>query len=130
MQEINDIAINLTRKIEADLVSAFMNKDSPHQPNFYRIRQTLLDTLQKYIEVFYVESKVSPMMLERMKPDQVEDYFRHEQERNAALMAREIFKRDDIVEKFVYEDDYSVYKSETSYLPVIKLKKLKEENER
>jgi len=54
----NEIAIELTKKLEHEIVFQFYN--NRESPSYFNIRRTILDILDKYLEVFTINEKISP----------------------------------------------------------------------
>lgn len=125
-QLINDLAIVLAKKIEGDLVQAFVSDDM--SPSFYNIRETLVKTLQENMDVMALESKDSPMMLKDMTPKQFEEWTNHQLEKSARALSSLILKSDDHFERFEFKDEYDRYRNITSSIIVLKAGKIARES--
>lgn len=127
MSALNDLAIVLTKKIEQDLVIAFMSQKH-HSPSFFNIRETILATLRQNMEVLSVEMKDSPMMLKDMPVKQREDYTNYQLEKCAHEVVKLIMKGDEFFEKYEFKDEYDHYRNVTRTIAVVKTGKIARES--
>lgn len=134
---VNDLAIILTKKIEGDLVYAFFsdaqcvsvcNSDSMplpdvnlnhKQPSFYNIRETILKSLNEYLDVLILKQKDSPMMLAQMSDSMRMDYTRDQERKIACDIVERIINSEDHFDISTY-DDKDYYRSKTRFIAVLK----------
>jgi len=125
MQNINGLAIFLTRKIDASIyrlcsdVTRADEKTIAQSPNYFQIREAILKTLEEYM----LELRVSTTFSEYDSdyPEEILKQIRkHRLEAEAHKVVSEIMSRKDVLDIHEYEDEYSRYKTVTKTLVVIR----------
>lgn len=146
MDTINDIAIYLAKRIEGALAQDFMPKLSAKEspaasdtvnlslpPSFYHTRRAIVRALEESIELFSGEQVESDYMLEQMPEKALMDYRNQLKERQAAELARAMLENPDISDKWMYapknSDGYAAYRNTRTTFAVIKLGKIKREEQ-
>lgn len=130
--ENNNLAIILTEKIIKDLVRARMFRgtvcyDSKSDnvtevvdniPNFYQVRETILTTLNKYIDTLYLDFSYDTATLDMMKPEHRKDFLESRLKEEAYSVVEKIIDSDEHFNKFYLGDRYTF--SERKYIQVLK----------
>ena len=124
--ELNDLAIVLTKKIEWKLYQVFGDKGKI-PPSFYNVRETILEVLKENMEVLAIEETESPRFARELKPELLERIVNDQLRSNACRVVEMIFKSKDHFDKFVFEDEYSYYKTTRRTIAVIKSAKIARE---
>lgn len=123
--ELNDLAIVLTKKIERNLVKAFLNQK--HPPSFFNIRENILEVLQENITILQVQTTESPEMMREMRPNRVEEYKNDQIKRATYQVIESIFESPDYFNKFIFEDDWDHFRKTTHSIAVVKTAKIVKE---
>lgn len=123
---LNNLAIVLTKKIEADLVEAFHEKGKI-PPSFYNIRRTLVETLENYMGDLAISESWDQKMLDSMTPQMAAGYKNHQLEKQACEIVKTIIESHDYFDKFEFKDEYDRYRSITRSIIVLKTGKIRKD---
>lgn len=145
MNEVNDIAIEIAKHIEKDLLSAFFSNRTPavaleespassisptfsEPPHFYRVRRIIVEVLERYIGVLYAEEHFSERVEENIPLELVKE-IRHQQRRKMAMaMVERLLEDPDVPESWKYRDD-NILRSTRLSLVFVKYGKLRRDRE-
>jgi len=136
----NDLAILLTKKIEASLVDLYVeserlattedacNFSSRKTPSIFNIRRDILEVLNEYLKVFYFRESESDRMIHDMPPGQYKEFKRHNLKKRASELVEKCLQEEDIFDVSVFEnndkDGYAYFRDTTYSIMVLESGKL------
>lgn len=127
--EENEIAIEITEKIQRDIVSLIISVARVDEsrvilhPSYYQIRQTILDVLLKYVKTCYVKYNYSPMEVERMINNK--EYWQSVHRRLAMQVGEKIFEAG-LYNKNDFVDERRYFGSKTFVVGILDYSKIEE----
>jgi hypothetical protein len=130
-QQLNDLAILITKKIENELVMLCYSvtqadpKTIRQAPNFYMIRHNILTALSEVMASFSVQINEAPESYRDIPPATVLEIQNYNLKKQAATVVEHILSSDDYVDKYVYEDEWSLYRSTTRTIVLVKAAAIK-----
>lgn len=125
-QRTNDLAIILTRKIEASVVrlcsdiTTLDEKSVGAAPNFFMIRSAILQTLEDYVDVLSVEVRSSPYHEAKLSDEIVKQIRDHELVKAVGHIVEEIMRDEKHFAVFETEDEFSRFRYTRRELMVMK----------
>jgi hypothetical protein len=147
MNDLNDLAIELTKKIESALVYAFapqisMNDDgstssqtngnSRLPPSTYHIRETILQTLANHVTHLNVKIESSDVGTYDLSESTKKAIYDEQMRKAALYLAEELLKDKEISHYYTYEnankDGFALYRTQYFVVPVLKLGNLEKRN--
>ncbi len=130
----NELAIILTRAIQEDLYMLCaditrVDANSIRQaPNFIHIRTKILGTLENLMDVLQIESRISPMIIDQMRPERAKQFMLEDIRKKSVMLVEKIMSSPDHFRTVEFDDDFGMYRNTLRQIVVLKSAKIFEQS--